>query len=96
MIDFVSLLIGCVRHQIAATVSEIAANRQTETAFEAIANFGDAQLRVTFYTLEILFEDEIDNTGDGIRTVNRRSSAGQYFDTVDKRRWNHIKINDTV
>ncbi|PTB85100.1 hypothetical protein C9940_05520 [Pseudidiomarina aestuarii] len=44
-------------------------------------------------TFVLIFENDIDNTSNGIRAILGRSTITQYFDTLDGRNRNRIQIN---
>src|SRR5690606_29026893 len=43
---------------------------------------------------EILLEDEVYDTRDGVGTVNRRAPARDNIDTLDQRRRNSVEVDD--
>jgi hypothetical protein len=49
-------------------------------------------LAVDLEALEIALHDEIDHTGDGVRTISRRGAAGDDFDAIHEASRNLIEI----
>ncbi len=49
-----------------------------------VAVLSDAVVRRHFEALEVVLEDEVDDAGDGVRTVHGRGAAGDDVDAVDQ------------
>src|SRR3546814_6143448 len=44
-------------------------------------------------TVEIILEDDVDHARDGVRTINRRCTAGDYFDALDQVGVDRIEVD---
>lgn len=62
----------------------------------AIAALRDRILRGRFKPFEIVLELEIDDAGNRIRAVNRRSAAGDHFDALDQLRRDLVDVDRPV
>jgi hypothetical protein len=83
-------------HGIAEVAVEITAGGKSEARAGEIAVVGFPGLGGNFQAVEVLFEDEVNNTCYGVRTVNRRCTTGNDFDAVDQLDWNRVDVNRGV
>ena len=57
-----------------------------------VSVFADGGLGVDFQPLEILLHDEVNDTGNGVRTIDRRSAAGENLDPLDQGRGDEVNV----
>ncbi|WBY07890.1 hypothetical protein PIB19_21980 [Sphingomonas sp. 7/4-4] len=82
-----------IRDDIAAPIGEVAAGGEVRRILTVVALLGNARLGIELHAFEILAVDEVDHTGDGIRTVYRRGAAGQHVDPLDERARDHRQVD---
>ena len=82
--DRVAGVVAGEEGQVAAVVTEVAAEQALDVEFTAITMFGDAVLRRNFHALVVVFEDEVHDAGHGVRTVHRRGAAGNDVHALDE------------
>lgn len=75
-----------VRGDVAAAFVEVVAGQRREVVVLAVTVLRDARRTVEFDALVILLQDDVDGTGDRVRTVDRRAADRHDFDTVDEAR----------
>ena len=80
---------------VTATIVEIAAHRDGQV--------GDLTIKVTqrgflrrgdINTFEVVFHDEVDDTGNSVRTVNGRSTTGHDVDRFDERGRDVVEVDN--
>ena len=78
---------------VAFAIGKVGTHDCGQTVFLAITGVGFAVLAVQFKALEIVAQDEVGNTADGISTVYRRSATGNGFHTLDQRGRNAVDVS---
>ena len=69
---------------VTATVGEVGAPHTGDELRRAIAALRDAGLAAQRQTVVVALEDEVDDTGNRVRTVNRGVTAGHDVDTLEQ------------
>ena len=83
-----------VEHGVTATVGEVGAERQAGGVFFGIADLGDTGGPFHFHAFEVVLHDEVDDTGDSVRTVNGRTrTGGQDVDALDQRGRDGVEVD---
>src|SRR5690606_16564159 len=79
---------------VAATVGKVAAQYHGDTGFVAVAGFARAVLRIHFETFEVVAQDEVGDTADGVGTVYGGSTAGDGFNALYQCRGHTVDVGD--
>ena len=93
LIDRVLILIANAQNNVTASVVEIGADGHVSAEDVAVALLGDLLGSIDFNAGEVALGDEVDNTGDCVRTISGRCTAGQNVGTLDNRQWDGIKVD---
>ncbi len=93
LIDRVALGPIQAEHDIAAVVRAVHAQEHAAAGVAGIALVGLTALDVHIHALEVLLQDEVHDTGDGVGTVHRRSTTGDRLDTLDGGQRDGVQIN---
>jgi hypothetical protein len=80
----VALVIFQRHGNVAAAAREIGAGGEGGEILIAVAARGGAGLNAAHDAFEIALEHEVDDTGNGVRTVDRRVTAGDDVNTLDQ------------
>src|SRR5690606_15651860 len=62
------------------------------TGFFAVTDLGGAVLGVDFEAFEVVTQDEVGHTADGVGTVHGRGTAGDHFDALDQGRGDGVDV----
>ena len=89
----VLILVANAQDDVTASIVEIRTDGQIGTENVAVAFFGDLLGDIGFDTSEVTLGDEVDNTGDRVRTISGRSTTGQNVGTLDNRQRDVVKID---
>ncbi len=79
-------------HDVAAAIRDLGAHEGRDPQLVAVAGRRDAVLHVDLQTLEVLLQDEVGHTADGIGAVYRRCTTSDDFDAIDHRRRNAVDV----
>lgn len=77
------LAVGQLQAEHAVEVAPMAAADQLHALVVATAALRAAGLQAEVHPLVLLLEDDVDDAGDRVRTVNRRGAAAEDLDAVD-------------
>ena len=83
-------------HDVALTVVEVRAEEAADERLLPVAFLAHAVLNVEVDAFEVALEHEIDDTGNGVRTVDGRGAAGDHLDPIDGRCRNGVDVHDEL
>ncbi len=83
-------------HDVAAVVEPVHAHEGADTRFRAVTLEGITVLDIDVQPLEILLEDEVDDTRQGVRTVHCGGAACDGLDTLHCELWNRVDVDGVV
>jgi len=75
---------------------KVAAHQQADILGFTVVAVGDAVLGVDFDAVEVLLQAEVDDAGDGVRTVGGGFTAGHDFDALNQARRNGVQVDRAV
>src|SRR5690606_8103443 len=82
LVDAFTVVVRSVGREVAAAVGEVAADEAVDFKLGRVAGFHlSAVGQVDFSAFVIVLQHEVDDAGDGVRTVHGRGAAGHDFDT---------------
>ena len=79
-------------HSVAFVIGKVAAESQRHVSAVAVAFAGLIELGANLDPLEIVSQDEVHDSANGIRTVNGGCTAGHNFYTLYEGGWNIVDI----
>ena len=69
---------------MAAAVGEVLARCDGNEALPCVATIRNAELSARRHAFKVSLEDEVDDAGDAVGAIDRRRTAGQHVDAIDK------------
>ena len=85
-----------VRHRkrdVAAVIGKVGAEQARYVVIERITAIRNSGSRVNFESFVIILQDDIDGSGYGIRTIDRRTANEYIVDPLDKVRRDDVEID---
>ena len=92
----ITFRVGSMQRDVAPPVIGVCTQQQVDFAVLTIALGSLAVLVTKLDAFEVVTEDEIDRTGDGVRAVNRRGAAGNDFHPLYQHVGNGGQIDKTI
>src|SRR5690606_15257184 len=94
LVHHLAVEVGGAEYRVTATVGEVAAEGEIERDLVTVAFLGQPVLAVEIEAFEVVLHDEVDDAGNGVRAVGRRSAAGDDLDALDQRGGNGVGVDD--
>jgi hypothetical protein len=80
-------------HDVPAAAAEAGAAGQRQPALLAVVLPGYAARNRRPDALQVVLEDDVDDPGDGVRTVGGRGAAGDHLDAIDEQGGNDLEVD---
>ena len=87
------MLVAEAQHRVAAAVVEVDAGGHVRTEVVAVTLFGDLVRHGHVDAGEILLRDEVDDAGDGVRTIGGHGRTGQRVNAADQGERDVVEID---